>query len=60
MNRKSKNKKAHYNRLEPHLKKMKNKFMKVPFDSEAALEFVSQCTDMKKQLLHNANRTFQR
>jgi hypothetical protein len=50
MNRKNRNKKAHYNRLEPHLKKMKDKFMNVPFNSEAALEFVSQCTNMKKQL----------
>jgi len=52
MHRKFRNKKAHYNRLKPHLMEMKNKLMNISFDSDAALQFVSNNTDLKKQLAY--------
>lgn len=52
MQRKTKNKKAHYNRLEPHLKTMKDKFMNIKFDSDLAMKFISDIPDLKKQLAY--------
>jgi hypothetical protein len=52
MHIKFKNKKAHYDRLEPHLRKMKNKLMKISFDRKSALRFISNNSDMKKRLAY--------
>lgn len=52
MYKKQKNKKAHYNRLEFYLREMKNKLMNLQFDSNSAMVFVSNVTEIRKRLAY--------
>jgi hypothetical protein len=47
-----KNKRAHFNRLESHLKEMKNKLMNLQFDYDAAKNYISKNPDIKKQIAY--------
>jgi hypothetical protein len=46
------NKRAHFNRLEPHLLKMKNKFMDFQFDYDTAKNYIVENPDIKKQIAY--------
>jgi hypothetical protein len=46
------NKRAHFNRLEPHLIEMKNKLMDLQFEYEAAKNYISENPDVKKRIAY--------
>lgn len=47
-----KNKRAHFNRLEPHLIKMKNKLMNLQFDYYDAKNYIAEIPDIKKRIAY--------
>ncbi len=52
LHKKHLNRKAHYNRLEPHLYTMKNQFMNVEIDMNEAMEYISTVTCKQTQLIY--------
>jgi hypothetical protein len=49
---KHRNKRAHFNRLEPHLMEMKDKLMDLHFDYNAAKYYISENPDIKKRIAY--------
>lgn len=47
-----KNKRAHFNRLEPHLIEMKNKLMNLQFDYNTAKNYIAEIPDLKKRIAY--------
>lgn len=52
LQKKYRNKRAHFNRLDPYLKVMKDKFMNTKFDYDAAKNYITDVPDLKKQLAY--------
>ncbi|MFW6273034.1 MAG: hypothetical protein ACOC2U_04580, partial [bacterium] len=52
LQKKHRNKRAHFNRLEPHLKTMKDEFMNIQFEYDAAKNYIAEISNIKKRIAY--------